>query len=172
MLAALNSHVPLQSLGVGGWGNALFEVVQCDGRGFPSTQTHTCVHTYTPTIAIAIANCRATKISDLGLSKTAFLMLCFHWQVVQLYMSWDPSNKAAALRQLVGFKRIFIKNGGSVTVQMTVKGEQMEVWVDDDIGFNVLPGKLPARELLSPCDDHNTCILRATHVGGYLISSG
>ena len=57
-------------------------------------------------------------------------------------MSWDPSNIAAALRQLVGFRRIFIKNGETVTIQFTVKGEQMEVWVDDDTGFNVLPGKI------------------------------
>ena len=56
-------------------------------------------------------------------------------------MSWDPSNTAAALRQLVGFRRVFIKNGDTVTVQVTVKGEQMEVWVDDKTGFNVLDGK-------------------------------
>ena len=57
-------------------------------------------------------------------------------------MSWDPSNTAAALKQLVGFKRVFIANGDSVTLSFTIKGEQMEVWVDDKTGFNVLPGTI------------------------------
>ena len=39
-------------------------------------------------------------------------------------MAWDPTNYAAARRQLVGFRRVFIKNGDTVTVQITVKGEQ------------------------------------------------
>ena len=56
-------------------------------------------------------------------------------------MSWDPSNWAAALRQLVGYTRVFIKNGETVTVNFEILGEQMEVWVDDNTGFNVLNGK-------------------------------
>ena len=56
-------------------------------------------------------------------------------------MSWDPSNSAAALRQLVGYERVFIKNGDTVTVNFEILGEQMEVWVDDNKGFNVLNGK-------------------------------
>ena len=56
-------------------------------------------------------------------------------------MSWDPSNYAAALRQLVGYERVFIKNGDTVMVNFEILGEQMEVWVDDKTGFNVLNGK-------------------------------
>ena len=56
-------------------------------------------------------------------------------------MSWDPSNWAAALRQLVGYTRVFIKNGETITVNFEILGEQMEVWVDDNTGFNVLNGK-------------------------------
>ena len=56
-------------------------------------------------------------------------------------MSWDPTNMAAALRQLVGFRRVFIKNGQTATIQFTVRGEQMEVWVDDETGFDTIPGK-------------------------------
>ena len=65
----------------------------------------------------------------------------FELQVVQVYMSWDPSNWAAALRQLVRYTRVFIKNGETVTVNFEILGEQMEVWVDDNTGFNVLNGK-------------------------------
>ena len=57
-----------------------------------------------------------------------------------MYISWDPSNTIAPLRQLSAFRRIFIKNGETVTVQLTVSGDQMAVWVNDGIRWNVLPG--------------------------------
>ena len=69
------------------------------------------------------------------------LQYCCEFQVVQVYMSWDPSNWAAALRQLVGYERVFIKNGDAVSVNFEILGEQMEVWVDDNKGFNVLNGQ-------------------------------
>ena len=62
-------------------------------------------------------------------------------QVVQVYISWDPSNTIAPLRQLAAFRRLFIKNGETVSVQLTVYGDQMAVWVDDGIRWNVLPGE-------------------------------
>lgn len=61
-------------------------------------------------------------------------------QVVQIYLTWDPSNAAAPLRQLVAFRRVFIPTGHAQRLTFTVRGHQMEVWVDDVIGFNVLPG--------------------------------
>ena len=57
-----------------------------------------------------------------------------------MYISWDPSNTIAPLRQLAAFRRLFIKNGETVTVQLTVYGDQMAVWVNDGIRWNVLPG--------------------------------
>ena len=41
---------------------------------------------------------------------------------------------------LAAFKRIVINNGETVTVTMTVSGDQMAVWVNDGIHWNVLPG--------------------------------
>ncbi len=81
-------------------------------------------------------------------------------QVAQVYMSWDKSNTAAALIQLVGFRRVFIANKDSVTLSFTVKGEQMEVWVDDNTGFNVLPGTTtPSQQTIdSPLTSHNVKI--------------
>ena len=57
-----------------------------------------------------------------------------------MYMSWDPSNTAAPLHQLAAFRRIFIQNGETVTVMLTVSGDQMAVWADDKVKWNVLPG--------------------------------
>ena len=57
-----------------------------------------------------------------------------------MYISWDPSNTIAPLRQLAAFQRIFIKNGEMTTVKLTVSGDQMAVWVNDGIHWDVLPG--------------------------------
>ena len=57
-----------------------------------------------------------------------------------MYISWDPSNTIAPLRQLAAFRRVSVKNGETVTIQMAVSGDQMAVWVNDAIHWNVLPG--------------------------------
>ena len=60
---------------------------------------------------------------------------------MQVYISWDPSNTIAPLRQLAAFRRLFIKNGETATVQLTVYGDQLAVWVNDGIHWDVLPGE-------------------------------
>ena len=57
-----------------------------------------------------------------------------------MYISWDPSNTIAPLRQLAAFRRLLIKSGETATVQLTVSGDQMAVWVNDGTRWNVLPG--------------------------------
>ena len=57
-----------------------------------------------------------------------------------MYISWDPSNTIVPLRQLAAFRRLLIKNGETATVQLTVSGDQMAVWVNDGTRWNVLPG--------------------------------
>ena len=58
-----------------------------------------------------------------------------------MYISWDPSNTIAPLCQLAAFRRLFIKNEETVTVELTVSGDQMAVLVNDGIHWDVLPGE-------------------------------
>ena len=46
--------------------------------------------------------------------------LCYPLQVVQVYISWDPSDTTPPLHRLAAFRKIFIKNGETVTIQLTV----------------------------------------------------
>ena len=63
------------------------------------------------------------------------------FQVIQVYMTWDEKTLPAPRIQLVGFNRTVLVIGTSTVVEFTVTADQMALWMDDQTGFKVMPGK-------------------------------
>ena len=75
------------------------------------------------------------------LLKWSKIYLCIFFQVIQVYMTWDNKSLPAPKIQLVAFKRKMLVMGTSTVVEFTVTADQMALWVDDQTGFKVMPGK-------------------------------
>ena len=57
-------------------------------------------------------------------------------------MHWmnDTASHIAPRVQLVGYERVHLTLGLKKRLVFTVKADQMALWVDDKVGFKVLPG--------------------------------
>jgi beta-glucosidase len=61
-------------------------------------------------------------------------------EVVQLYASYRSSKVARPLRQLIGFKRVSIGPGETVSVALPVRAERLAYWDEHRREFGVEPG--------------------------------
>lgn len=63
-------------------------------------------------------------------------------EVVQLYVSYPESKVERPVKQLKGFKRVFIPSGGTKTVEILLKAEDLAYWNIEKHAFVVEPGKV------------------------------
>ena len=63
-------------------------------------------------------------------------------EVVQLYVSYPDSKVERPIKQLKGFKRIFIPEGKTVTVDIPLKAEDLAYWNVEKHAFIVEKGKV------------------------------
>jgi len=63
-------------------------------------------------------------------------------EVVQLYVSYPDSKVERPVKQLKGFKRVFIPTGETKTVDITLKAQDLAYWNVEKHTFTVEKGKV------------------------------
>ena len=59
---------------------------------------------------------------------------------MQVYMQWLNETLLAPKITLVGYDRVSLKVNEVATRSFKVTGEQMQLWMDDKTGFEIIPG--------------------------------
>ncbi|XP_078336442.1 uncharacterized protein LOC111101492 [Crassostrea virginica] len=60
-------------------------------------------------------------------------------EVIQIYLEWLDTNETMPIHQLVGFRRVFLRNKMTLSWMVTIRASSMAVW-NDKQGFNIEPG--------------------------------
>jgi len=63
-------------------------------------------------------------------------------EVIQLYVSYPDSKVERPVKQLKGFKRVFIPAGETKTVDITLKAQDLAYWNVEKHAFTVEKGKV------------------------------
>ena len=87
-------------------------------------------------------------------------------EVVQVYLSWEHPPFATPAIQLVGFERVHIKAGHSVSVTITIHPEQMALLDDTHATGRFSPFGPNPRNVFRPCDGNTT-----NHTCGYMTTT-
>ncbi len=77
-------------------------------------------------------------------------------EVIQLYVSYPDSKVERPMKQLKGFKRVFIRAGQTKTVDITLKAEDLAYWNVEKHAFTVEKGKVTLMIGSSSSDIKNT----------------
>ena len=77
-------------------------------------------------------------------------------EVIQLYVSYPDSKVERPMKQLKGFKRVFIRAGQTKTVDITLKEEDLAYWNVEKHAFTVEKGKVTLMIGSSSSDIKNT----------------
>ena len=77
-------------------------------------------------------------------------------EVIQLYVSYPDSKVERPMKQLKGFKRVFIRAGQTKTVDITLKAEDLAYWNAEKHAFTVEKGKVTLMIGSSSSDIKNT----------------
>ncbi|XP_061167474.1 xylan 1,4-beta-xylosidase-like [Saccostrea echinata] len=60
-------------------------------------------------------------------------------EVIQIYLKWLDTKEEMPMKQLVGFRRVFLQSGETLSWLFTIDAESMAVW-SNDRDFSIEPG--------------------------------
>ena len=64
-------------------------------------------------------------------------------------MHWGAVAALAPRLQLVGYRRVYLNFGPEYHYTLTVKADQMAIWIDKEVKFAILPGMVTSQKMFT-----------------------